>query len=158
MRDSIAISYLEAKLPTPSVTVLPQCCGPAALSALFGLEAISSLPPQSLNGGRGLNRRDMEHALLNLGLKFNRRQNCLPQFGLCLVQWEGPWIKRSYRGNDLIYTHWITVAHGYIFDVNWAGWLPVHIWEETVAADLIRCRRNATSWRPHTSYDFGFLQ
>jgi len=69
-----------------------------------------------------------------------------PSFGLCRVQWHGPWMragvpmKARYRK-----THWIgasgdDASQRLIFDINaieWGGWLPFQTWDTQLVPWLL---------------------
>lgn len=154
MKDSIAITYLEGNFPTPQKALLPKNCGPAALSALFGLGVLQYLPGHALEMWKGLNRRDMEKALLELDLPFDRLHSSWPVFGLCLIQWQGPWLERCFNGSSLAYTHWVAVVENYVFDTNWGEWLPKNVWEECVVYNLLAAHKGNEGWKPLTAYEF----
>ncbi len=153
LRDSLAVLYLEQGLPglPPSDSMV--ACGPAALSAFFGLSAVMRLSRLHKRGAAGwLNRRDMEASLRELGLHFVRRDDKLPKCGLAIIQWEGPWSKRSFRGSNLAHSHWIAVVDGYVFDVMWGGWLPHDAWQDMVVEDIMM-RREVQGWSVMSSYE-----
>ena len=148
LRDSLAVDFLEQHLPWTVSGDEPLACGPAAFGALFG-----SVQAENLRISRPqMNRKEMESAIRGIGASFSRRQNHWPTRGLCLIQWQGPWLDRVFRGSNLQFTHWVCVAHGYVFDVNWSGWLPKSIWEEVVVHDLLHHHRSA-GWEPLTGYE-----
>lgn len=72
-----------------------------------------------------------------------------PRFGLCRVQWEGPWtnsgvpIRARYR-----HTHWIGVCRTHdtdniaIFDINCinngSGWTPLEAWRSILVPYILK--------------------
>lgn len=142
-------------------------CGPAALCAVADL-----LPDEAVSKLRGFERKGytnplmMQHALRDLGIKFNRVYECIgqgvpcnaiwPVFGLARIQWGGPWMKAGvpiaarYR-----HTHWIAVDEEMRFDVNAmcvGGWLPRAEWETQLVPWLLKeCepKANGEWWPTH---------
>jgi len=148
--DVVVATFLDSFLSAPPGGVPHPSCGGSALSSLFGERTA-----ERVLGGYGhpwTNRRTMENALRKLGVSFEKRKGGFPGQGLALIQWEGDWISRDYRGSSLAHTHWVAVVERFVFDVNWPSWLPLHCWEELVAQNLIASRR-ATGWSVLTSYE-----
>lgn len=148
MQDSHAVSFLEQNLPVPSQS---SACGQAAIEALLGSKAASYV--RLKEDKLWTNRTEMESALRRAGAEFDKRMAWWPRRGLCLIQWQGPWLDRSFRGSDLKLTHWVSVANDYVYDVNWAGWLPKHVWEDVVVYELLSEQEASFGWRPLTGYE-----
>lgn len=98
----------------------------------------------------------MYGALAALGVPFRkekqvagRREEALAKYGLCRVQWEGPWLNPGVpaaAGYRL--THWIgTMEFGgdefWVFDVN-GGWTEFAPWERDTVPRLTRLYPRAT--------------
>jgi hypothetical protein len=150
--ESLFISALDVTLPPPTLT--QQNCGIQAFRALFPQmqSAISSLyDDASLN--KGMNRRSMEAALKKIGTQYRVIPRKLPRTGLALIEWTGTWQAEGYWGSELKHTHWVALAEGFVYDINWSGWLPRRIWEEVVLDEMIASIPKATGWRPHTGYE-----
>lgn len=94
----------------------------------------------------------MERALRSFGLQFKRCPNKWPKFGLCFVHWSGPW-SNKHPSEILRRTHWVAVVEDYVFDVNWAGWLPKQNWEEIIVEELLDRHALAHGWEPLTAYE-----
>jgi len=156
LRDSAAVLFLETHFGHCISVKETISCGPASLAAFVGVSCIEKLLKTEIirNQTDWMNRREMEFSLQKLGLKYTKIQKSLPKHGICLIQWEGPWLGNMYRGSNLMHTHWVAVAGDYIFDILWGGWLPSSVWQDVVVEDLIGKRNLADGWSPLTSYEF----
>lgn len=77
--------------------------------------------------------------------KINKCQ--LPEFGVALIQWTGPWTAKHFFSRwSLVYTHWIAVNHGWIFDHTAGEWQEFPQWESEVVPDFISQIPRATGW------------
>jgi len=93
---------------------------------------------------------DMKNALNRSGLEFCNSGSALPEYGLALLQ---------LRINDrplhplfsLGQTHWVGVCRGCFYDVNWAGWLPIPLWNELVVSQLRFGSRQVCGWEIRNS-------
>jgi hypothetical protein len=129
-------------------------CGPAAFAALYHetvcgiMRRFPQYPEKPWT-----NRTQMKTALNEAGASWEQIGNRLPSHGLCLIEFCGPWTTLGYRLARLRYTHWIAVSHGYLYDINWNGWLPVKNWEEVVAEELIQSHPLCNGWAVMTSFE-----
>lgn len=127
-------------------------CGPAALAAIMGLTLDQVRPHMGdFEQKRYTNPTLMFESLDRVGARWkNLGQRCdWPVYGLCRIQWEGPWTKPGvplrarYR-----HTHWIAVQHPVgsmtvgIFDVNClangSGWTDEKSWCENLVPWLLK--------------------
>lgn len=155
MYESLFISALDAALPPPALTT--QSCGVQAFRALFPrMESTIKTLSAAAGLNRGMNRRSMEAALKKLGTHYNVLPRQLPRTGLALIEWTGTWRAEGFWGSDLKHTHWVAMAEGFVYDINWSGWLPRRIWEEVVLDEMIASLPKATGWRPHTGYEVAY--
>jgi len=120
-------------------------CGPSALATMLGLkldDVHHHIP--YFDERRYTSPTMMKDALVSLGVKFTPKvtlpgSKLFTIYGLCRIQWEGPWTKPgvnpkwAYRQ-----THWVGAMlweawnETYIFDVN-SGWSDAKNWaSETV--------------------------
>lgn len=127
-------------------------CGPAALAAIMSLTLDQVRPHMGdFEKKRYSNPTLMYAALDSVGARW-RKLDCprcdWPIYGLCRIQWEGPWtqpgvpIRVRYR-----HTHWIAVQHPVgaraagIFDVNClangSGWTDEKSWRENLVPWLL---------------------
>lgn len=139
-------------------------CGPGALAAICGLtldEVRSHLGP---NWPGYTNPTTMVAALRSTGVRWSSFQvaresrTSWPLWGLCRIQWEGPWtlpgvpMRARYR-----YTHWVGAATDQqrgvgVFDVNvlanGSGWCSLADWSAHVAPELAKGhgRRATGGW------------
>jgi hypothetical protein len=133
-------------------------CGPGALAAVLGI-TLDEVRPHMGDFERKhyTNPTLMFDALRSLGVTYKSRKGpnpgagCWdwPIFGLCRIQWEGPWtkpgvpIRARYR-----HTHWIGVSHPLhststgIFDINCinngSGWVSLGEWRNLVVPWLLK--------------------
>ena len=126
-------------------------CGPAALAAIMGLSLDQVRPHMGdFETKRYTNPTLMFAALDSVGARWrNLGRRCdWPVYGLCRIQWEGPWtkpgvpIRARYR-----HTHWIAVQHPLhsptvgIFDVNalanGSGWTDEKSWRDNLVPWLL---------------------
>ena len=156
MYESLVISALDMALPPPSLPHQNPNCGVQAFRALFpraGAAADNEFNHANASGW--MNRRNMEAALKKVGGNYRVLPRQLPRTGLALIEWTGTWRSEGFWGSDLKHTHWVAMAEGFVYDINWSGWLPRKIWEEVVLDDVIANLPKATGWRPHTGYELG---
>lgn len=120
-------------------------CGPGAVAAMCGLTLDEVRPHMGDFEQKGYtNPTLMWSVLRSIGVRFSYRGGDLgrkwfPRYGLCRVQWEGPWtkpgvpVRAAYR-----HTHWIGAAHRAdssiaIYDINamgnGSGWASLSDWE-----------------------------
>lgn len=123
-------------------------CGPTSFAAVLGLEVCSGLRHfPGFVERRWCNFTQMKQALRSCGVSFTTVRSKLPQSGLALVQWVGPWVYGDFGGRrSSKYTHWIGVDQKQIFDHTEAKWMPIAIWEEQVAAAFLQEISGATGW------------
>lgn len=125
-------------------------CGPAALAAIAGL-TLDEVRPHlgDFETKRYTNPTLMWSAMKSIGLRWRMSRNTTawPVYGLCRVQWEGPWtapgvpIRVRYR-----HTHWVGAAtvNGQVgvFDVNalgnGSGWSSLKDWSEVLVPWILR--------------------
>ena len=136
-------------------------CGPAALAVVSGLTLQDLRPQMGDFESKGYTNPTLMFDCLNrLGINWKPRKargptgwhsdglHVWPRFGLCRVQWEGPWtapgvpIRVRYR-----HTHWIAVdstiegEEPNVFDVNCmcvGGWVPLSEWRHSVVPWLLK--------------------
>lgn len=128
-------------------------CGPGAIAAICGL-TLDELRPHmgDFERKRYTNPTLMWAVLDRLGVRWNRQWPpatalSWPQYGLCRIQWEGPWtrpgvpVRARYR-----YTHWVGAATRPgcggkktvvgVFDINamgnGSGWCALQDWQQTL--------------------------
>lgn len=127
-------------------------CGPAALAAIVGL-TLDEVRPHLIgfDTKRYTNPKMMFAALNSIGRPWQRIRTPahMPTWGLCRIQWQGPWThsdanpRWAYRQ-----THWIGAAKRKaddsigVFDVNCvnetpgAGWVSLQDWSSVVVPSL----------------------
>lgn len=153
-------------------------CGPNALAVMTGLRLMEVCPLiPNFKERHYTNATMMTAALRRLGVPFHERDDSdcdghtLTRYGLCRLQWEGPWTapgvnpKWAYR-----HTHWIGAAEFdlsllarpigkwpsqlvlFVFDFNF-GWHTAETWEREHLPGLIQdcCDKRATGgwWATH---------
>jgi len=143
-------------------------CGPGALAAICGLTLDEVRPHMGDFERKGYtNPTLMLSALKSIGKKHVSSNGSRaapagvwdwPFYGLCRVQWEGPWtapgvpMRVRYR-----YTHWIGACQPLhsmnvgIFDINCmnngTGWVSVEDWSAVIVPHLVaQYRRASGKW------------
>ncbi|MBZ0161750.1 MAG: hypothetical protein K8H74_03465 [Notoacmeibacter sp.] len=124
-------------------------CGPGAVAAICGL-TLDELRPHmgDFESKHYTNPTLMWSVLRSIGARWSmRRSGGWPDYGLCRVQWEGPWTKpgvpprAAYR-----FTHWIGAARRRdgaigIFDINaignGTGWASLADWERILVPHIL---------------------
>lgn len=135
-------------------------CGPAALAAICNLTLDEVRPHMILfEQKRYTNPTMMIAALQSMGRKYNKtgHKSVLdyPFYGLCLVQWEGPWCDpKAHKLARYRYTHWVgacrlpTKSEAGIFDVNClnngSGWCRFADWVLRIVPHLTSQYKRAT--------------
>lgn len=129
-------------------------CGPTALATMTGL-SLDDVHPHipDFDDLHYTNPTMMKAALAGIGVQWGDRKSdgspidqlphLLTRYGLCRIQWEGPWYGRfAYRK-----THWIGAMEyrgmPYVFDCN-SGWVSQGIWEKDVVPTLTEMYKRAT--------------
>lgn len=123
-------------------------CGPAALAAILG-KTLDEVRPHlgEFENRRYTNPTMMKQALASLGATwFGARQRCFANYGLCRVQWSGPWLNRGvpiqarYRKTHWIASRCLGRSHE-IFDVNAVsvgGWITSGTWKQYLVPWLLK--------------------
>lgn len=127
-------------------------CGPGALCAVLGYTPDELRPHLGDFEQRGyMNAPMVMETLDRLKVRYRTMRDGWPQFGLCRVQWEGPWLDPGvpmaarYR-----HTHWIAAENAVdglrIFDVNAVcagGWMPYEEWSGQLVPWLLSDHKRA---------------
>lgn len=123
-------------------------CGPGSLAMMLCLnphEIRSSLP--DFPSRRYTNVTMMKTALQILGVNHHAGPRGFSRYGLCRIQWGGPWCEGGSGPLELTkvgkwgyrFSHWIgCMKEGSelrVFDIN-AGWLTHRVWEKTIVPQL----------------------
>lgn len=144
-------------------------CGPGALAAIAGLTLDEVRPALvGFDKKRYTNPAMMFGALDRLRIKYKPEVGIIypvgpsgwPRYGLCRIQWEGPWTKPgvpprvAYR-----YTHWVGAQHGYssvgIFDINAmgsGGWIGLNDWADELVPWLLNALYKKASGLWHITH------
>jgi hypothetical protein len=139
-------------------------CGPASLATIAGLKPaqVRGLLP-SFEQKRYTNPTMMLEALkaLGIGVQHAGDSQKLTQYGICRIQWEGPWTQPGAPAKwAYTKTHWIgaMVIRGYpwVYDVN-ADWQEMEAWEKITVPALTSAIERATGkWRPTNRWELVF--
>lgn len=129
-------------------------CGPGAIAAMCGLTLDEVRPFMGdFETKHYTNPTLMWDVLHRLGITFTRRVGNLgrdnwPTYGLCRIQWEGPWTKAGVPARAAYrYTHWVGAmtdpARGVgVFDINMinngSGWASLKDWAEMLVPWLLQ--------------------
>lgn len=140
----------DLRAPTDVITayqLFGANCGPASFAALLSLQTCDVIQFfEHFEWRKFTTFRDMTHALGECGIDFITGST-LPDFGLALIQIEGPWthMTGAARWSDR-YTHWIGLCGNHIYDINTGEWTPLVTWTERIVTSLIAETRHATGW------------
>lgn len=145
-------------------------CGPTALAIMVGMPLMIVCPLiPSFKERHYTNPTMMAAALHALDIPFRERDDTdceahtLTKYGLCRIQWEGPWTapgsnpRWAYRQ-----THWIGAATfnwpypdkavEFVFDVN-CGWQTQQDWEQIhvpkIIKEVVDKRATGNWWATH---------
>jgi hypothetical protein len=130
-------------------------CGPAAFAAATRQSVCSSITAFPKFPDRPWTTKgDMERALAARSIAWTPTENCLPRYGLALVQLLGPWMNLRNPCAALTRTHWVGVYLDCFYDINWDGWLPRTIWEKLIFRAIKRQYRGTSGWKPVTGFEF----
>lgn len=98
-----------------------------------------------------VNMPDMETAFRKADLTARVIGRVLPNDGLALIQWEGPWTRPNVPPRvACMHRHWIALRGHMIWDVNLEEWVPVGAYEEYVP-ELFPPK--ATGWSVARGYE-----
>lgn len=116
-------------------------CGPGAAAAILRM-SLDQVRPHfeqvGFFGKRYTNFPMMKAVLESVGVIHRKTSPEWPSYGLCRIQWEGPWTAPNVPANArLRYTHWVGAATRVdrqigIFDINainnGTGWSRLEDW------------------------------
>lgn len=124
-------------------------CGPGAIAGILGMTLDEIRPHMGdFESKRYTNPTLMWETLRRLGVEFkSNRERRWPAFGLCRIQWEGPWTKPGVPARAAYrHTHWIGVKRAGadigIFDINaignGTGWCSLADWSGVLVPMILR--------------------
>jgi hypothetical protein len=123
-------------------------CGPISFAVTVEREVCRTMKffPH-FNYSRSTNLTQMLRAYREVGYEIQINKCELPEFGVALIQWTGPWTAKHFFSRwSLFYTHWIAVKDRWIFDHTVGEWLEFSQWENEVTPDFISQIPRATGW------------
>jgi hypothetical protein len=142
--------------------------GPAALAACWclSLNAVRRVLV-GFEGGTNMTATQMHGALMALRLYVETEhsdggyeQDIWPKFGICLVQFSGPWLTddRPNLAAAAKHTHWIATkldpdsGDRWVFDATAAAWLHVNNWFSEIVPQMVAAEksRDGTYWLEHS--------
>lgn len=148
-------------------------CGPGAAAAIL-MMTLDQVKPHfdatGFPGKRYTNFPMMKAVLDSVGVAYRKSLPEWPSYGLCRIQWEGPWTSpKAPAVARLRHTHWVGAATREdgevgIFDINainnGTGWTRLQAWSDIVVPWILQerdDRRASGKWHiTHTievSYD-----
>lgn len=142
-------------------------CGPAALAAMAGL-SLDEVRPHlgDFEAKRYMNVTMMRAALARLRIAFGEvnpgEALDYPFYGLCRVQWEGPWMNAGVPVYARYpHTHWIgayrkpVTSDIVVFDVNCpVGWADLDVWNQLLVPQLVAQHKRASGgWHFTHAFD-----
>lgn len=131
-------------------------CGPAAFAALMEREVCRILGHfEHFETKPWVNLTQMRKAFIKEGGGVTLKKRCLPQRGVALIQWLGPWTAKDFYSRwSLIHSHWIAVNGDWIFDYTVGDWLTLKDWSTQVAPTFVAEIPRATGWEPKYALEF----
>ena len=123
-------------------------CGPVSFAVATHQEVCPVMQHfRHFEHHRWTNLTQMRRAFRSVGLQTVLLRRRLPDYGVALIQWLGPWTLRDfYSPWSLIYTHWIAVNHGEVYDHTVGSWHPLSYWESEIAPSILKTKRLSTGW------------
>jgi hypothetical protein len=123
-------------------------CGPCSFAAITGKEVCRVMVHfPHFESVQCTNLTQMMKAFSGSNYEINLRRCELPDRGVALIQWLGPWTKKHFFSRwSLIHTHWVAVDRGRIYDHTVGAWQTISAWQETVAAEFLSEISGATGW------------
>ena len=130
-------------------------CGPAAFAAVTrnpvgNVRSLFPLFPCK----PWVNPTHMMGAMNEAGIRYEickkdgTGQAYTPRYGLCFLQWDGPWIDQginaAYR-----HTHWLGFCrhkNPMVYDVNVKEWISSDDWEKHIYPLFVREKPQITGW------------
>lgn len=122
-------------------------CGPAAFAAVLSLQVCDVMQYFThFEMRRFTTTRDMLQALAACSIEFAVETD-VPDFGLLLLQIDGPWTTRRGANRwSRKYSHWIATCSQHVYDINVGCWMPLSDWQESIMPALVDATRHATGW------------
>jgi hypothetical protein len=112
-------------------------CGPHALAAALNL-SLGEVKRAVIESFKGwMNPTQMANALRHFGIEFAAEKNLRTQKlrnGIGYIQWDGKWVKSSFRQDRYKHTHWIVSRNGWVFDPDSVkfGWYTEEAWRKEI--------------------------
>jgi len=120
-------------------------CGPGALAGVCGItprQAIALMP--EFHRRKATTETMISAVLTSLGRRWKIKDAGLVRYGICRVQWDGPWMRDPDPYEKLRHSHWVgicrTDSEEAVFDINaigQGGWLPFGEWSCYLAPWLL---------------------
>ena len=123
-------------------------CGPVACATILGQEVCRTMRYFShFEDGCWTNLTRMKQAFGKAGYRTRVVKQELPDSGVALVQWLGPWTSPHFFSSwSLLRTHWVAVQGNYIFDHTHEEWLTLQEWETRVVPRFLERIPQAAGW------------
>jgi hypothetical protein len=147
-------SLIAQRCPKPKLRFTPEesahalkawnaNCGPNALAAALDL-SLREVKKGVVDPFPGyMNPTQMAAALSYFSVKFAAEKNLHTKElrdGIGYIQWDGAWVRSSYRQARYRHTHWIACHDGWVFDPGSQrfGWHTADAWRKEVDAYSMR--------------------
>lgn len=122
-------------------------CGPGTLAGICGStprDAVGILGAE-FERRRATTEIMLREGLKALGVSWRDREPGWPEYGICRIQWDGPWIEDPDPFEKLGHSHWIGAAtrdlsSPMIFDINAisvGGWISLREWDQVLRPWLL---------------------
>jgi hypothetical protein len=123
-------------------------CGPVAFATILRKEVCRAMRYfRHFENGRWTNLTKMKQAFAEAGYEATVVRQELPNNGVVLIQWLGPWTSRHFFSKwSLMHTHWVAVRGDFIFDHTRGEWLTFLEWQNEVVPQFLATIPQAAGW------------
>ena len=148
MKSLIPKVYFDANQAQEAHDTLGANCGPGAIAGMCLTtpeKAVAAIGQGFLDKGYTTENM-LRRGLQNLNVRYYRVKPCLPGYGICRVNWRGPWSTSKNPIDALRHSHWIGamtkgLPQAMIFDINAisvGGWIPFIEWKNSLVPWLLK--------------------
>jgi hypothetical protein len=120
-------------------------CGPVSFAAYLGRNVCNVMRHfRHFPDKQWTTVGQMEEALTECDAPWERVGEMLPEAGLALIEFVGPWSK--HWAGRLKRAHWVACCKGRIFDINDPSWVMEKEWRSVRAPSLVAEIPRCSGW------------